>query len=246
VEDVFVGGGPPLLPPKVEAVDEVAGKPLLTDLGPRLILLGVVEGGEARCGTGADDLGEVEGGIAVVSARDQDAADGVERTLTEAAVAEGIEAVVLVEEYGSGAADHEVLVRSVGKGVPVVSGVAFDALVELGVGVTIHCEAGLNRGYEERRVVEAVLGCEGQFFFWRLGRQFYVSGDRAEVGDDAEDALGLLAAFGVGSVGVVRLGRLGWICRLSGLGEEQGTGRVREIDGGYCCCGIVLGWGAEA
>jgi hypothetical protein len=30
VEDVLVGGGPPLLPPEVEAVDEIAGKPLLT------------------------------------------------------------------------------------------------------------------------------------------------------------------------------------------------------------------------
>ena len=47
VEDVFVGGGPPLFPPEVEAVDEVAGEPLLTDLGPGLILLGVPEGGEA-------------------------------------------------------------------------------------------------------------------------------------------------------------------------------------------------------
>ena len=47
VEDVFVGGGPPLFPPEVEAVDEVAGEPLLTDLGPGLILFGVPEGGEA-------------------------------------------------------------------------------------------------------------------------------------------------------------------------------------------------------
>lgn len=47
VEDVSVGGGPPLFPPEVEAVDEVAGEPLLPDLGPGLILFGVPESGEA-------------------------------------------------------------------------------------------------------------------------------------------------------------------------------------------------------
>ena len=46
VEYVFVGGGPPLLPPEVEAVDDVAGEPLLTDLGPGLILFGVPESGQ--------------------------------------------------------------------------------------------------------------------------------------------------------------------------------------------------------
>ena len=160
MEDVFVGGGPPLLPPKVEAVDEVAGKPLLTDLGPRLILLGVVEGGEARCGTGADDLGEVEGGIAVVSARDQDAANGVEGAFRKAAMTQGVEAVVLVEENGTKAADHEIFVCSVCEGVPVVLAVSFEALMKFGVGVTVHREASLDAGDEERGVVEAVLGRE--------------------------------------------------------------------------------------
>ena len=47
VEYVFVGGGPPLLPPEVEAVDDVAGEPLLTDLGPGLILFGVPESRQA-------------------------------------------------------------------------------------------------------------------------------------------------------------------------------------------------------
>ena len=50
VEDGFVNTGPPLLPPEVEAVNEVAGQPLLSPLGSGLVLLGVIEGGETgRC-----------------------------------------------------------------------------------------------------------------------------------------------------------------------------------------------------
>ena len=56
VEDFFVDVGPVFFPEEVEAVDEVAGEPLLTDFGPCLILLGVIEGGDAGGGAGADDL----------------------------------------------------------------------------------------------------------------------------------------------------------------------------------------------
>ncbi len=87
MEDLFVDAGPPLFPPEVKAVDEVAGEPLLPDLGPGLVLLRIVEGGETSGCAGADDLREVDGRISVVFARDDDAGDGVPRTFAEAAVA---------------------------------------------------------------------------------------------------------------------------------------------------------------
>ena len=62
--------------------------------------------------------------------------------------------------------------------------------------------ASLNTGDEERGVVEAVLGREVQLLFWCLRWQFDVCGDGAEVGDDAEDALGLLRAVGTDGVRV--------------------------------------------
>jgi hypothetical protein len=45
-----------------------------------------------------------------------------------------------------------------------------------------------------------------------LGRQFRVGGDRAEVGHDAEDTLGLLGSVWADGVGVCRclLRRSGW------------------------------------
>ena len=49
VEDLLVDVRPVLFPEEVEAVNEVAGEPLLTDLGPGLILLGVIEGGDTGC-----------------------------------------------------------------------------------------------------------------------------------------------------------------------------------------------------
>ena len=115
-------------------------------------------------------------------------------------MAEGVEAGVLVEEDGIGAADHEVFVGGVGEGVPVVAAVADKALVELGDGVAVHGEAGLDAGDEEGGVVEAVAGCQDELFLRGYGGELGVCGDGAEVGHDAEDALGLLGdAVGVGS-----------------------------------------------
>ena len=93
----------------------------------------------------------------VVLARDKDAGDGVEGPFAEAAVAEGVEAIVLVEEDGADATDQEVFARRVSKSVPVVLAVTLDALAKLGVGLTVHGEAGLDAGDEEGRIVEAVL-----------------------------------------------------------------------------------------
>ena len=61
MEDVFVDVWPVLFPEEVEAVDDVTGEPFLADFGPGLIVLGVLEGGDAGCGARADNLREIEG-----------------------------------------------------------------------------------------------------------------------------------------------------------------------------------------
>ena len=69
--------------------------------------------------------------------------------MADASVAEGVETRILVEEDGIGSADHEVFVRGVGESVPVVAAVADEALVELGDGVAVHGETGLDAGDQE-------------------------------------------------------------------------------------------------
>ena len=105
VEDPLVNVGPELFPEEVKAVDEVAGEPLLPDLSPGLILLWVIDCGEAGCGTGADDFREVERFVSVVLSRNEDPCDGIEGAFAEAAVAKGVKAIVLVEEDGTQATD---------------------------------------------------------------------------------------------------------------------------------------------
>lgn len=116
--------------------------------------------------------------------------------MADGAVAEGVEAVVLTEDDRAEAADHEVLVRGVGEGVPVVAGVAFDALMELRVRIVVHGEACLDGGEDERGVVEAVLTGEEELLFCGLGCELGACRDGAEVGHDAENALGLLRGIG--------------------------------------------------
>ena len=71
--------------------------------------------------------------VAVVLTSDEDAGSGVEGALAEGSVAEGVEAIVLMEEsWECDAADHEVFVNRVGESVPIVAGVTRDSLVESG------------------------------------------------------------------------------------------------------------------
>ena len=64
-------------------------------------------------------------------------------------MAQGVEAIVLVEDDGADSTDKEVLAGRVSQSVPVVLAVALKALAKLGVGLTVHGEAGLNAGDEE-------------------------------------------------------------------------------------------------
>ena len=64
------------------------------------------------------------------------------------------------------------------------------------------------------------------FCFAVCGGEFDVGRDGAEVGHDAEDALGLLGAVGADGVGVGRLDGLGRGAALAGLRIEDVAGGV--------------------
>jgi len=97
--------------------------------------------------------------------------------MAEAAVAEGIEAVVLAEDDRAETADPEVFIGGVGEGVPVVASVACDTLMKLGVGFAVHGEACLDGCNEERGVIEAVFPREDKLLFCRLRGQFGIGRD---------------------------------------------------------------------
>ena len=141
-------------------------------------------------------------------------------------MAEGVEAVVLMEEDGADATDHEVFVGRVGEGVPVVAAVTRDSLMKFGVGVAVHGEAGLDAGDEEGGVVEAILACEDELFFRCLRRELGVCGDGAEVGHDAEDALGLLGTVGADGVGVVGCLLVAGAGRLGRIADRERAIRI--------------------
>src|SRR6266851_3612779 len=133
-----------------------------------------------------------------------------------------------MEDDRAETADHEVFGRRVGERVPVVAGVAFHSLVEFGVGGTVHGEACLYAGDEERGVVEGVLTGDDELVFCAHGWKLHVGGDGAEVWHYAEDALGLLGAVGADGVGVGCLLEWGGGRCLTGLRLEHSAGSVRE------------------
>ncbi len=112
-------------------------------------------------------------------------------------MAEGVEAGVLAEDGGVDTADQKVFVGGIGESVPVVAAVTDGAVSELGVGVAVEGEASLDARDQERRVVEAIAGCQKDLLFGRQGRELGVCGHGTEVGHDAEDSLGLLGTIGV-------------------------------------------------
>ena len=237
MEDSLIDVGPVLFPEEVEAVDQVAGEPSLTDFGPGAVVRRIIEAAYAGGSAGADDLREIEHRISIVRARDKNARDRVPGTLAEAAMPHGVEAVVLVEGNGTDAAHKKVFVGCISQSMPVVSSVTCGALMKLGVGITVHRDAGLNAGDYEGGVVETVFGGKSQFLFCCLRRQFRVGGDGAEVGHDAEDAFGLLGSIGAEGVGVggCLLGRGArrwlYLARLGILERAGSVGQLGELDG---------------
>ncbi len=205
VEEGVVHVGPELFDDEGEGVDADVEAPLVGGVAEGAFADRVVEAGEAGGGSGAEDLAGVEDFVAGVGTGDDDAGESVAGALEEAAVAEGVVAVILMGEGGDDGFDEEVFAGLVDGRVPEVAAVGDAAGAELGVGVALEVVAGDGQGDEDGGVVEGVFGGGDVFLLDGLGRQLDVGADGAEVGKDAEDAMGLRGCLvGGGSLGLRR------------------------------------------
>ncbi len=154
VKEAMVDVGPELLEDEGSGVDADVEAPLSTDVAEGALPGGVVEAGDSGGGTGSNDFADVEDFLAGVRASDERSSESVGGAFEEAAVAEGVEAVVLVSDGRDDEFDHVVFDGLVGGGVPEVAGIAEASSSELRRGVageTDGCDGG---GNHDGRVVE--------------------------------------------------------------------------------------------
>ena len=100
---------------------------------------------------------------------------------------------VLVKNSGEDEFDLVILVDLIGEGVPIITTVPNHSLMELGGRALGLIDTGQNCDKDKVGVVKGVLGAFFEFLLERLGGKFGVCRDGPEIGNDAEDALGLLA-----------------------------------------------------
>jgi hypothetical protein len=236
VEEGVVDVGPEFLDDEGYGVDADVEAPLVGGVAEGALADGVVNAGEAGGGSCADDFARVEDFLAGVGTGDDDAGESVAGALEEAAVAEGVIAVVLVGDGGDDGFDEEVFAGLVDGCVPEVAAVGDAASTELGVRVGFEVVAGEGQGNEEGGVVEGVFAGGDELVFHRLGWEFNIGADGTEVGKDAEDAMGLRRGLLIGGRLRLRLqgvdggGRGGLLIRVR-------AGRNIEIEsGGYNGC----------
>jgi len=232
VEEGVIDVGPEFFHDEGNAVDADVDAPVTDDGGGVTLAAGVVEGRDACGGACAYNFAGVEDIVAGIIARDDDAADGVAGALPEAAATEGVIAVVLVGDGRHDPFHQDVLDGLIGGGMPEVASVAEASSAELGVGVAREVVAGEGRRNEDGGVVEGIFeGC-GELLLDGLGRELDVGTDGAEVGEDAEDTLGLLGWRLVGWRLGLRCIDVGWGRGLVGVGAAGDVGRDSEIGTG--------------
>jgi len=202
VEEGVVDVRPKLFDDEGEGVDADIQAPLIAGVAKGAFAGGVVEAGEPGRGSGADDFAGVEDFLAGVRAGDDDAGESVAGALEEAAVAEGVVAIVLMGDGRDDGFDEEVFAGLVDDGVPEVTAVGDAAVTELGIRVAFEVVAGDGEGDKDGGVIKRIFKGSGELLLDGLGREFDVGTDGAEVGEDAEDAGGLL----VGGLGGLILG----------------------------------------
>ena len=155
MEEGVVDVRPELFDYEGDGVDADVETPLVGGVAEGALADWVVEAGEAGGGAGADYFAGVEDLVAGVGAGDDDAAEGVAGALEEAAVAEGVVAVVLVGDGGDDGFDEEVFAGLVDDGVPEIAAVGYATGAELGVRVAIRGRSrrwrGGRRGRSSRR-----------------------------------------------------------------------------------------------
>lgn len=135
MEESMVDVGPELFDLERERVDGDIEAPLAAGVAEGAFGGGVVEVGDARGGTGAEDFAGVEDFLAGVRAGDDDAAEGIAGALEEAAVAEGVIAVVLMRDGRDDGFREEVFAGLVDGGVPEVSTVGYATMTEFRIRV---------------------------------------------------------------------------------------------------------------
>lgn len=183
---------------------------------PRVLSRWVVKIGDAGCRSGADDFAAIEGVVARIVAGDDGPAESVADAFEAAspARAQRVVASIFARDGWHDEFDPVVLVGLVDEAVPEIAAIAGGALVKLGSLIGGLMIAGEKSGDEERGIVEAVLGCGNELFLDRLRWKMGKGADRAEVGEDSQDALGLRVGVGGG-----RSGRGGRLLRLWRVGE---------------------------
>jgi len=113
-------------------------------------------------------------------------------------------------------------------------------VTQLGIGVRGYVVAGDGERDEDGGVVEGIFkGC-GELLLDGLGGELYVGTDGTKVGEDAEDALGLLGRRLCGLGLSLRCVDVGWGCGLIGVRAAGGVGRDAEVES---CGGRLEGSG---
>ena len=153
----------------------------------------VVEVGDSGCCSRADDLAGVEGVVACIVAGYDGATKGVAGALPEASATEGVVAAVLMGDRRHDEFDEVVFIGLVDEGVPKISAIGGGSLMKLRCGVGGLVVACDDSGQEDRGIVEAVLSGGEELLFYGLRREMDVGADGTKVGNDAEDAFGLLS-----------------------------------------------------
>lgn len=192
MEEALIDVGPEFLDAEGQGIDGDVEPPLGAGVGEAALGRGVISVGEASGQAGAEDFGEVEGGISSIGTGDDDAAESITGAFEEASVAEGVEAGVLMRGGWDDELNKEIFLGLIGGSVPEIASVADAAGAELGRGVAQVADVGDGDGHGERGVVEGILAGGDELFLDGLRRQMVSGGDGAKVGNDAEDAAGLL------------------------------------------------------
>ena len=178
----------------------------------------------------AAETGKVEGLVAAVGAGDDLAAHDVADAGDDAvAIAEGVEAVVLVEERGEEPGAEVSAVGFIDEAAPEIGPERGGTVVEGGVGIdAVGGDAG-EAEEDEGGVVEGLFGGDFEVVV-PAGRVDLGAGrDGTEVGHEAKDSLGLLAGKGDGVAVGVELDIWFGLVRLSG---GLGWGLLGAVAGG--------------
>ncbi len=141
VEEVMVDIGPELFDDEGGGIDTDVEAPLASGVTEGALGGGIVQIGDAGGGSGAEDFADVEDFFAGVGTCDDGATEGIAAALEEAAVAEGVVAVVLVGDGGDDGFDEEVFAGLVYDRVPEIAAVGDASAAEFGICVLVEAPA---------------------------------------------------------------------------------------------------------